>query len=192
MRRGREEIKGYKLSKRPIELVQRNLAKVVSKLKPCHKSHLTLNIESQWGIIVFIIYGKGKIQVSWKEDSIESNLTRRQSQLDQLTWHVGFSTSSAREWWHSHLPFRVVGEWMRWHSGSPAMERIRQRIWKDNYMEEYERIIIWKLQGERFLSAIRKKLIGTWAAVMDCAASGDADLSPWGVGGFGWQITEDI
>lgn len=45
MKRGREEIKGCKLSKRPIEIVQRNLAKVVSKLKPCHKNHLTLHIE---------------------------------------------------------------------------------------------------------------------------------------------------
>lgn len=47
----RKEIKENKLSESPTEIVQGNLAKVIRKQKPCHKTHLTLKIESHWGIV---------------------------------------------------------------------------------------------------------------------------------------------
>lgn len=56
----RKEIKENKLSESPAEIVQRNLAKVIRKQKPCHKTHLTLKIESHWGIV-------GSIQIKKKK-----------------------------------------------------------------------------------------------------------------------------
>lgn len=44
----------------PVETVWRNLARVARKPKPCHKTHLTLNTESHWGLI-------GSIQIKKKE-----------------------------------------------------------------------------------------------------------------------------